>query len=132
MSTVVDLRVFETDHPDLVADLRAEAEHVGPLSRATLERLSCDCEISRIVTDGPSHIIDVGRTTRTVPDKLWRALVTRDRHCQHPGCDRPPLAPVKHTTSGTGHAAGPPTLNNLKLLCWAHHREIHLHDNPRK
>ena len=23
-------------------------------------------------------------------------------------------------------------LNNLKLLCWAHHHEIHLHDNPRK
>ena len=45
LSTVVDLQAFETDHPDLVADIRAEAEHVGRLSRATLERLSCDCEI---------------------------------------------------------------------------------------
>ena len=67
MSAVVDLRVFETDHPDLVADIRAEAEHVGRLSRATLERLSCDCEINRVITDGPSHIIDVGRTTKNRP-----------------------------------------------------------------
>ncbi len=127
MSTVVDLQVFESDHPDLVADLRAEAEHVGRLSRATLERLSCDGEISRIVTDGPSHIIDVGRTTRTVPDKLWRALVTRDRHCRHPGCDLPPgFCEAHHVWYWS--RGGPTNLNNLKLLCWAHHREIHLHD----
>ena len=131
MSTVVDLRVFETDHPDLVADIRAEAEHVGRLSRATLERLSCDCEISRVITDGPSHIIDVGWTTRTVPDKLWRALVTRDRHCQHPGCDRPPgFCEAHHVWYWS--RGGPTNLNNLKLLCSAHHRETHLHDNPRK
>ena len=45
LSAVVDLKGFETDHPDVVADIRAEAEHVGRLSRATFERLSCDCEI---------------------------------------------------------------------------------------
>jgi hypothetical protein len=131
LSAVVDLRAYETDHPDLVAQIRAEAEHVGQLSRATLERLSCDCEINRIITDGPSQIIDVGRTTRTVPDKLWRALVTRDRHCQHPGCDRPPgfcqAHHVRYWTRG-----GPTNLNNLKLLCWHHHRETHQHDNQRK
>ena len=131
LSAVVDLRVFETDHPDVVADIRADAEHVGRLSRATLERLSCDCEISRVITDGPSHVIDVGWTTRTVPDKLWRALVTRDRHCRHPGCDRPPgFCEAHHVWYWS--RGGPTNLNNLKLLCWAHHREIHLHDNPRK
>src|SRR5271154_6383865 len=131
MSTVVDLKAYETDHPDLVADVRAEAEHVGRLSRATPERLSCDYEISRIITDGPSHIIDVGRTTRTVPDKLWRALVTRDRHCQHPRCDRPPAFCEAHHVWYWSRG-GPTNLNNLKLLCWAHHREIHQHDNQRK
>jgi hypothetical protein len=131
MSTVVDIRNYETDHPDLVADIRAEAEHVGRLSRATLERLSCDCEISRIVTDGPSHVIDVGWTTRTVPDKLWRALVTRDRHCQHGGCDRPPAFCEAHHVWYWSRG-GPTNLNNLKLLCWAHHREIHQHDNQTR
>jgi hypothetical protein len=131
LSAVVDLKVFETDHPEVVADIRADAEHVGRLSRATLERLSCDCEISRVITDGPSHVIDVGWTTRTVPDKLWRALVTRDRHCQHPGCDRPPgFCEAHHVWYWS--RGGPTNLNNLKLLCWQHHREIHLHDNPRK
>ena len=81
LSTVVDLQAFETDHPDLVADIRAEAEHVGRLSRATLERLSCDCEISRIITDGPSHIIDVGWTTTDRP----RQALARARD------PRPPL-----------------------------------------
>ena len=131
MTTVVDLRAYETDHPDLVADIRAEAEHVGQLSRTTLERLSCDCEINRIITDGPSQIIDVGRTTRTVPDKLWRALVVRDGHCQHPQCTRPPgfcdAHHVRYWTRG-----GPTNLDNLKLLCWQHHREIHIHDNQTR
>jgi Domain of unknown function (DUF222) len=111
LSAVVDLRVFETDHPEVVADIRAEAEHVGRLSRATLERLSCDCEISRVITDGPSHIIDVGWTTRTVPDKLWRALVTRDRHCQHPGCDRPPGFCEVRLPGLSGHLAAGDTVS---------------------
>ena len=131
LSTVVDLGGFEADHRDLVADVRAEAEHTGLLSRATLERLSCDCEISPIITDGPSQIIDVGRTTRTVPDKLWRALVARDRHCQHRRCDRPPAFCEAHHIWYRSRG-GPTNLNNLKLLCWTHHRETHIHDNQAR
>ena len=131
LTVVVDLPALQSDHPDLVADIRAEAEHVGQLSRATLERLSCDCEIHRVITDGPGVIIDVGRTTRTVPDKLWRALVVRDRHCQHPGCDRPPGFCDAHHLWYWTHG-GPTNLDNLKLLCWQHHREIHLHDNQTR
>ena len=131
LSAVVDLGAFESDHPDLVADVRAEAEHTGLLSRTTLERLSCDCEISRIITDGPGMIIDVGRTTRNVPDKLWRALVVRDRHCQHPTCDRPPAFCEAHHVWYWSRG-GPTNLNNLKLLCWQHHREIHIHDNQTR
>jgi len=75
---------------DLLAAVRAEAAHVGQLSRSTLERLTCDCKVSRILTDGPSQVIDVGRATRTIPTALWNALVARDRHCTHPGCTRGP------------------------------------------
>ena len=131
LTVVVDLPALEPDHPDLVGDIRAEAEHVGQLSRATLERLSCDCEIHRVITDGPGVIIDVGRTTRTVPDKLWRALVVRDGHCQHPGCTRPPGFCDAHHVWYWTHG-GPTNLDNLKLLCWQHHREIHLHDNQAR
>jgi 5-methylcytosine-specific restriction endonuclease McrA len=128
LSVIADLQAFEPDHPDLIADVRREAEHVGPLSRSTLERLACDCEISRVITDGPSVIIDVGRATRTVSDKLWRALVARDRHCQGPDCDRPPaFCEAHHVWYWT--RGGPTNLANLKLLCWQHHRQQHAHDS---
>jgi hypothetical protein len=73
LSGVFDIRALEDDQPDLVAQARIEGEHVGELSRATLERLLCDCQFSRVLTDGPSVIVDVGRITRTVPLRLWNA-----------------------------------------------------------
>ena len=125
LSAVVDLDDHEADHPDLVADVRAEFAHFGHLSQATLRRLSCDCEISRIITDGPGVIIDVGRATRNISDPLWKALVVRDRRCQAQGCKQPPgvceAHHVWHWEDG-----GPTDLDNLTLLCWAHHRQHHL------
>jgi Domain of unknown function (DUF222)/HNH endonuclease len=127
LSAIYDVRNYEADHPDVVAEMRAEAEHVGYLSRATLERWACDCEISRIIIDGPGQIIDVGRATRTVPDKLWRALVARDRHCTAAGCERPPGGCEAHHVWHWEHG-GPTNLDNLVLLCWHHHRQQHIHD----
>ena len=71
------------------APRRAHAEHVGRLPVATIERMLCDAGIARVITRGRSVPIDVGRTTRTIPPALWRALVVRDRGCVAPGCDRP-------------------------------------------
>ena len=90
MSVNCDLQMLEAIAPAVCSDIRAEAEHVGRLSQATLRRLSCDANISRIITDGKSQVLDVGRTTRTIPPAIWRALVARDQHCRHPGCDRRP------------------------------------------
>jgi hypothetical protein len=131
LSAVVDIRTFEDTNPELVAAVRAEAEHFGTLSRSTLERIACDCDISRVITDGPSEIIDVGRKTRKIPEKLWNALVVRDRHCRVPGCDRPPAwceaHHIRYWTNG-----GPTDLDNLELLCWHHHRQKHIHDAPAR
>jgi hypothetical protein len=95
------------------------------LSVATLRRIACDARISRVITDGRSQPLDVGRTTRTVTAALWRALVARDGGCTHPGCDRPPgwceAHHIKHWADG-----GTTTLDNLKLVCSRHHREEHL------
>ncbi|MDQ1481758.1 MAG: hypothetical protein QOI44_2619 [Actinomycetota bacterium] len=128
---IVDLQNYEAEHPDLVAEIRIEAAHVGALSRTTLDRIMCDCDITRIITDGPSIVIDVGRATRNVPDKLWNALVARDRHCQAPGCDRKPAWCDAHHIFYWGNG-GPTDLNNLKLLCWYHHRQEHLHDTIQR
>jgi Domain of unknown function (DUF222) len=105
ISVIVDLAELEgRGHRDLVAQVRADAAYVGRLSQATLERLTCDCDISRIITDGPSQVLDVGRATRTAPPAIWKALLTRDRHCQGNGCDAPPAwckaHHIQHWTKG--------------------------------
>ena len=125
LSYVVDLESYAAGHPDLVAQVRLEAQRYGLLSRTTLERLSCDCNIDRIITAGRGLIVDVGRTTRNIPGPLWRALVARDRHCTEPGCTVAAAFCEAHHIWHWEHG-GPTNLANLKLLCWAHHRKHHL------
>ncbi len=123
---VVDLEVIErrSGVSDLVATVRAEAAHVGRLSPETLRRMTCDASISRVITDGPSQILDLGRKTPTVSNAQWRALVARDKHCTHKGCRVPPgfceAHHIDHWENG-----GPTDLNNLKLFCWRHHIAEH-------
>jgi hypothetical protein len=125
VSVVVDLAELQDRNPALATDVRAEAAHVGRLSRTTLERLTCDCDVSRVVTAGRSEVLDVGRATRTIPPAIWKALVARDGHCTAPGCDRPPgwceAHHVQHWSRG-----GKTSLDNLVLLCHHHHRRRHL------
>ncbi|MDP9334429.1 MAG: HNH endonuclease [Actinomycetota bacterium] len=127
VSVVVDLDELRGTTAELVNRVRTERRHNGHLSAATLERLTCDCDISRVITAGRSEVLDVGRATRTIPPAIWKALVVRDGHCQAPGCDRPPDSceghHVVHWTRG-----GPTNLQNLQLLCWNHHRDRHNHD----
>ncbi|HET9730340.1 MAG TPA: DUF222 domain-containing protein [Acidimicrobiia bacterium] len=130
VSVVVDLEVLRGQgHGDVACSVRADLEHVGAVSRETLRRMTCDAHIHRVIIDGSSLVLDVGRATRTVSDPLWRALVARDGHCQAPGCDRPPgwceAHHIWHWEDG-----GPTDLDNLMLLCWRHHREHHEHDPP--
>jgi len=102
----------------------AQLGHTGPVTGETARRLACDASISRIVTDGPSQILDVGRRTRTIGPALRRALFVRDGGCVHPGCDRPPSwcegHHLKHWVDG-----GTTDLANLVLLCRRHHRAQH-------
>ena len=126
LSAVVDLDTLPSASPELIAQVHAEAR-TGGLSATTLERISCDCDISRIITNGRSEVLDVGRATRTISAALWKALVVRDRHCQAPGCTQPPERceghHIRHWSLG-----GPTNLDNLELYCWHHHRERHQHD----
>lgn len=90
---------------------RADAVNVGRLSTATLRRIACDCSISRVITDGPSAVLDVGRTTRTVSPAMRRALIARDRHCRANGCDRGPgWCDAHHTVPWQD--GGPTSLDN--------------------
>ncbi|MGH8986529.1 MAG: DUF222 domain-containing protein [Acidimicrobiia bacterium] len=66
----------------------APAAEVGriaqPISGEAARRLACDCGISRIITDGASEPLDIGRRTRVIPPALRRAVIARDRHCVAP------------------------------------------------
>ena len=127
VSVVTDLLQIAGSSPELAAIVRAETAHGGKLSRNTLERISCDCRISRVITDGPSNILDVGWATRNVSNAQWNALVVRDRHCQAKNCTRGPSFCEAHHIWHWEHG-GPTNLDNLQLLCWYHHREQHIHD----
>ena len=95
-----------------------------PLPARTTEWLSCDSELHRIVMSGRSTVLDYGSAVRTISQALWAALVVRDRHCRHPGCDRPPpwcdAHHVVHFAKG-----GPTRLDNLVLGCSRHHHLWH-------
>jgi hypothetical protein len=101
----------------------ADLELSLPISTRTLERITCDCTMSRVLL-ADSMVIDVGRATRVVSAPTRRALRTRDRGCRWPGCDRQvswtsPHHIVAWARGGSGN------LPDLVLLCYFHHRLAH-------
>jgi hypothetical protein len=69
-----------------------------------------------MVMNGIGEPVDVGRTQRTVPLGIRRALVARDRGCRFPGCDRPPALCHAHHVREWQHQ-GHTEINNCILLC---------------
>jgi Domain of unknown function (DUF222)/HNH endonuclease len=95
-----------------------------PISAAAVERLSCDCSVTRVLLNADSLVIDVGPTTRKIPPATGRALRVRDKGCRWPGCERPAswtsAHHLKHWARG-----GPTDQGNLVLLCHRHHWMVH-------
>ncbi len=104
--------------------LQCEIEGFGPIPRVTAERILCDCAVGRVVMRGRSQLLDLGRRTRTVPDRLRRAIVLRDEHCQFPGCRAPASwCDAHHLVWWT--RGGDTSLENCFLLCRRHHVAVH-------
>jgi hypothetical protein len=105
------------------------AGHVLPVE--VVRQIFCDASVSRIVFGPKSEILDVGRKTRIIPAALRRAVIARDRHCQHPGCRRPAAwCDVHHKI----HRAdgGETNPENLILLCRFHHTLQHRQDAAQR
>jgi len=133
---LVDLSMNALDRPNLQVTTSletllgltgapaAEMEFSLPISAKAVERLGCDCSITRILLGSDSAVIDVGRSKRTVSGPARRALNARDGHCRWPGCDPPAQCSaahhVVHWTNG-----GSTDLDNLILLCHRHHWMVH-------
>ena len=96
-------------------------------SRAELDRLMCDGEISRFIFGPDSQLINIGRTQRTFTGQLRRAIIARDKHCQFPRCTAPPRMCEGHHCKHWGRDHGDTDARSGVLLCWHHHD--HVHDN---
>jgi hypothetical protein len=95
-----------------------------PISAKAVERLACDCSITRILLDSESMVIDVGRAKRRPSAPAHKALKVRDKGCVWPGCDRPATwTSAHHLVHWT--RGGPTDLSNLLLLCYRHHLMVH-------
>ena len=101
----------------------ADLELSLPISTRTLERISCDSAMSRVLL-ADSMVIDVGRATRTVSGPTRRALRTRDKGCRFTGCDRPVDWTNPHHIIHWARG-GPNNVPNMVLLCYYHHRLVH-------
>jgi len=90
--------------------------HAGEreLSRAEAERMRCDAAICQ----------SGGRNTTTIPPRVRREVLARDRHrCQAPGCDRTRFLEVHHIVSRSRGGDNKP--ENLITLCGSCHRLWH-------
>jgi Domain of unknown function (DUF222)/HNH endonuclease len=133
-SGVIPDRGSQRPHLQVTASLETLLGRIGaaaadldlslPISGKCVERMACDCNVTRVLLDADSLVIDVGRSDRKIKGATRRALNLRDRHCRWPGCDRPASWSqghhLKHWMEG-----GSSDLDNLVLLCHRHHWMVH-------
>lgn len=108
----------------MVGATGGENEFTLPIAANSVQRLACDCSVTRVLLEQESVVVDVGRSKRVLSGPLRRALKARDGHCQWPGCDRPASRcdghHLVHWING-----GSSNLSNLVLMCHRHHWLVH-------
>lgn len=114
----VDAEVLAGTRPDGICHI----EGIGPVAPAIVRRLLCDARVCT-VTEQVEGVYDLGRTQRTVNRRQRRALHQRDGGCRYPGCTMRRFVDAHHVVPW--EADGPTDMDNLLLLCPAHHRLFH-------
>ncbi len=119
INVLIDLATLEGR-----AGRTCEVDHVGAIAPDAARRLACDAGVTRIIVDGASQPLDVGRRMRTAPAAQRRAIMARDRTCRFPWCDRPAhwcdVHHIVHWADG-----GSTSVGNQLLLCRYHHTLVH-------
>jgi hypothetical protein len=101
-----------------------ELSFAGPIGPETARRLACDSSVVSVYT-GPGGLpLDVGRSQRTVPVAIRRAVEFRDGHCVFEGCNAPAAWCDVHHVIHWVHG-GPTSCENGALLCERHHTAVH-------
>jgi hypothetical protein len=79
---------------------------------------------NRFLGEPARHVLDVGRSRRSAPPKIRRALSIRDGGCAVPGCDvDASRCEAHHITYWEHH--GETSISNMVLLCSKHHHMVH-------
>jgi hypothetical protein len=100
-----------------------ELESGEGLSAESCRRLACDAPHRTVAQDTEGNVLHIGRKARKVSTRLWRALVSRDRACQFPGCARTRHLQAHHIEHWA--KGGDTNPDNLVLLCRKHHWAVH-------
>jgi hypothetical protein len=104
----------------------AELEGGPVVTSETARRIVCDGKMVEVTHDQQGTPISVGQTTRSVPLRLKRELIRRDKGCRFPGCHYRKGVHAHHIVPVS--KGGPTDLANLVLMCAFHHRYIHDND----
>jgi hypothetical protein len=104
------------------AEPLSQIEDAAPIARETARRLTCDASIveMRFRAGKP---LSVGRSRRSIPPSIRRALEVRDGGCAFPGCANKLYVDAHHVQHWAD--GGETSMDNLVLLCRRHHRRLH-------
>ena len=100
-----------------------EIENGEGISAESCRRLACDAPHVAVAHDTEGNVLHMGRKARRISKPLWRALISRDRTCRFPGCDRTRHLQAHHIEHWA--KGGETNPDNLALLCRAHHWAVH-------
>ncbi len=110
--------------------LERGAEGVGgflrdgtPLPLHVARMLACDAARIDVSVGESGEVLDVGRSRRTIPTAIGRALALRDGGCRVPGCGRSRHVQAHHVEAWA--EGGATRVSNLVLLCPGHHWLVH-------
>ncbi|MFV8751086.1 DUF222 domain-containing protein [Nannocystaceae bacterium ST9] len=94
-----------------------------PLPLHVARMLACDAARIDVSVGDSGEILDVGRSRRTIPTAIGRALTLRDGGCRVPGCGRSRHLQAHHVEAWA--EGGETSISNLVLLCPGHHCLVH-------
>ena len=101
--------------------------HVGRdwgVDEEDARHIACDADLTEYIQDAKGDLLNYERRSRIVPARLLRALKLRDRNrCRFPGCAHQRHVEAHHVRHWID--GGETCLENLVLLCSAHHRLLH-------
>jgi len=126
---LVELCAGDGNPPTVVLNISADQstgllDSGGIVGSETARRLSCDARVQKISTDQLGNVVGIGRTARSVPPWLRRAVLLRDGGtCAFPGCGRDRYLECHHVVPWS--KGGPTDAGNLLTTCWTHHKLLH-------